>query len=81
MKRATTTLTRTARDDARLTRFEVLDQQPIELEDVKVPLDQIRRQNDVLFWRRGAHEAPARDAAQSRRAHQPRNALATDVNA
>ena len=54
--------------------------QPVELKDAKVPLDQIGRQNYLFPRCRGSHEASARDPSQPRQAHQPRHALATDVN-
>jgi len=55
--------------------------EPVELEDPKVPLDQIGRQNHVFFRRRGPYEASPRYASQSRQPHQPGHALAADVNA
>src|ERR1700730_14679930 len=54
--------------------------EPIELVDLKVPIDQIRREIRVNIDHRGAHEAPARHPAQARRTHQARDALFTDVN-
>ena len=46
-----------------------------------MPLNQIGRQNHLFSRCRGPHEASARDASQPRQPHQPRHALAADVNA
>lgn len=55
--------------------------EPVEFLAAKLLLDQMGRQDHVIFRRPGSHEAPAGEASHFRQPGQLRRALAADMNA